>query len=131
MTSRPWSGFRTRLLWTAADAAVWVASLLVATWLRLDFAISDIYATPLLLAAAVVVTVHITIGWLFGPYAVGHELGSFEETSEVARAAAIAGAALATLTMLLDVIALPRSVPFTGLAIAVIGMFAARFEKAA
>ena len=127
MTSRPWSGFRTRLLWTAADAAVWVASLLVATWLRLDFAISDIYATPLLLAAAVVVTVHITIGWLFGPYAVGHELGSFEETSEVARAAAIAGAALATLTMLLDVIALPRSVPFTGLAIAVIGMFAARF----
>ena len=46
---------RTRLLWTSADSVVWVASLVVATWLRLDFAITDLYATPLVVATAVVV----------------------------------------------------------------------------
>jgi len=80
------------------------------------------------LATAIVVTVHVTIGLLFGPYAVGHSSGSFEETSDVARAASIAGVVLATLTLLLDVVALPRSVPFSGLAIAVTDRFAARFS---
>jgi FlaA1/EpsC-like NDP-sugar epimerase len=120
-------GLRPRLLWTTADAAIWVASLVVATWLRLDFTITDQYAAPLVAAAVVVVVVHVTSGWLLGPYAVGHELGSFEETSEVARAATIAGAFLASLTLVLHVIDLPRSVPLTSLALAVMGMFAARF----
>ena len=120
-------GLRTRLLWTTADAVIWVASLAAATWLRLDFAISDVYATPLVLAAVVVVAVHVTVGWVFGPYAVGHELGSFEETSEVARTAVVSGVSLAVLTAALDVIDLPRSVPLTGLAVALTGMFAARF----
>ena len=71
-------GLRTRLLWTAADAGVWVGSLVVATWLRLDFTITEQYLDPLALAAVVVVVVHVTLGWIFGPYAVGHELGSFE-----------------------------------------------------
>jgi FlaA1/EpsC-like NDP-sugar epimerase len=127
MTGRVAPGLPTRLLWTAADAALWIASLVVATWMRLDFTISDIYVTPLLVGTVVVVAVHVTIGWIFGPYAVGHELGSFEETSEVARAAAVAGVVLAGLTLVLDVINLPRSVPLSGLAIAVTGMFAARF----
>src|SRR6478672_7701283 len=86
---------RTRLLWTTADATVWVASLVLATWLRLDFTITEQYTGPLVAGAAVVVVVHIAFGWLFGPYAVGHELGSFEETSEVARAASVAGVVLA------------------------------------
>jgi FlaA1/EpsC-like NDP-sugar epimerase len=127
VTGRPAPGLQTRLLWTTADALVWGASLVVATWLRLDFAITDLYAAPLMAAATVVVVVHVTSGWLLGPYAVGHELGSFEETSEVARAATIAGVALASLTFLFQVIDLPRSVPLTSLAMAVMGMFAARF----
>jgi FlaA1/EpsC-like NDP-sugar epimerase len=127
LTSRSAPGLRTRLLWTALDAGVWVASLVVATSLRLDFEITDLYATPLAIASVVVIVVHVSIGWLFGPYAVGHELGSFEETAEVARAASVAGFVLATLTFLLRVVELPRSVPLTGLALAVIGMFAARF----
>ncbi len=123
----PTRGLRTRLLWTVLDAGVWVASLAVATWLRLDFAIPELYATPLVIAAGTVTVVHVSIGWLFGPYAVGHELGSFEETSEVARAALVAGLVLAALTLLVHVVPLPRSVPLTALALAVMGMFAARF----
>jgi FlaA1/EpsC-like NDP-sugar epimerase len=120
-------GLQTRLLWTTTDSVVWVASLVVATWLRLDFAITDLYAGSLVVAAVVVVVVHVAFGWLFGPYAVGHELGSFEETSEVARAAAVAGFVLAVLTLALGLVDLPRSVPLTSLALAVMGMFAARF----
>jgi FlaA1/EpsC-like NDP-sugar epimerase len=127
MIGRTAPGLRTRLLWSALDAAVWVASLVVATWLRLDFAITDLYAAPLVIATVIVVVVHVTVGWLFGPYAVGHELGSFEETSEVARAASVAGVVLTTLTLAVPVVELPRSVPLTSLALAVLGMFAARF----
>ena len=77
--------------------------------------------------AVCVIVVHVSIGWLFGPYAVGHELGSFEETAEVARAASVAGFVLAMLTLLLRVVELPRTVPLIALALAVMGMFAARF----
>jgi len=127
LSHAPARGLRTRLLWTALDAGVWAASLVVATWLGLDFQIPELYAESLAIATACVIVVHVSIGWLFGPYAVGHELGSFEETSEVARAATVAGLCLATLTLLLGVVDLPRSVPLTGLALAVLGMFAARF----
>jgi FlaA1/EpsC-like NDP-sugar epimerase len=127
VTSRSAPGLRTRLLWTLADAGVWVASLVVATWLRLDFTITEQYVAPLALAAVIAVLVHVTLGWMFGPYAVGHELGSFEEASEVGRTALLTGVVLATLTLALGVLHLPRSVPLTAVALAVMGMFATRF----
>ena len=124
---RPARGLRTRLLWTALDAGVWAASLAVALWLRLDYEITELYAAPLAAGAVCVIVVHVSVGWLFGPYAVGHELGSFEETAEVARAASVAGFTLAVLTLLLSLVELPRTVPLIALALAVMGMFAARF----
>lgn len=127
MTGRTSTGLRTRVLWTVVDAAIWVGSLLFATWLRLDFTILPQYWGPLLAGSAVVVVVHVLLGWLLGPYAIGHELGSFEETSELARTTVISGAVLALIVLVVPVIALPRSVPMTGLALAVTGMFAARF----
>lgn len=127
LSRRPARGLRTRLLWTALDAGVWAASLAVALWLRLDFEFTELYGTPLAIGTACVILVHVSVGWLFGPYAVGHELGSFEETAEVARAASVAGLTLAVLTLLLTVIELPRTVPLIALALAVMGMFAARF----
>lgn len=127
MSGQTAPALRTRLLWTTADSVVWVASLAIAIWLRLDYTVPARYVAPLVFAAMLVVLVHIGVGWLFGPYAVGHELGSFEEAAEVARAAFLAGVALASLTMVFGVVDLPRSVPLTALALAVMGMFAARF----
>ncbi len=127
LTSRSAPGLRTRLLWTALDAGCgWRASSSPPGCASTS-TITDLYATPLAIASVVVIVVHVSVGWLFGPYAVGHELGSFEETAEVARAASVAGFVLATLTFLFGVVDLPRSVPLTALALAVIGMFAARF----
>ena len=120
-------GMPVRVLWTGVDAGTWVASLFLAAWLRLDFTITAEYWSPLLLASAVVVVCHVVIGWARGPYGIGYDLGSFEETSELARTSLLSGAILCFLALAVPVVWLPRSVPFTGLAIAVTGMFAARF----
>src|SRR3954451_14603525 len=127
MTGSSTTGLRTRVLWTVVDASIWVGSLVVALWLRLDFTITHDYWMPLLVGSAVVLAVQVVLGWLYGPYAVGHELGSFEETSELARTTAGSGAVLAVLVLVVPLIDLPRSVPMTALALAVLGMFAARF----
>ncbi len=127
MTGRTTTGLTTRALWTIVDAAIWVGSLAFALWLRLDFAITTQFWAPLLVASVFVVSLHIALGWILGPYAIGHELGSFEETSELARTTAVSGGILAALILVVPVIALPRSVPITGMALALTGMFAARF----
>ena len=126
MTYAP-AGLNTRLVWSALDSLIWIGSLVIATWLRLDFHITDQYWTPLLVGSSIAVLVHLLVGWAFGPYAVGHELGSFEETSDLSRAAVVAGIVLGLLVLVVGVVDLPRSVPLTALALAVTGMFASRF----
>ncbi len=96
MTYTP-AGLNTRLVWSALDSLIWIGSLVIATWLRLDFHITDQYWTPLLVGSSIAVLVHLLVGWAFGPYAVGHELGSFEETSDLSRAAVVAGIVLGVL----------------------------------
>ncbi|MBT9257615.1 polysaccharide biosynthesis protein [Phycicoccus sp. MAQZ13P-2] len=117
----------TRLRWTAVDALVWAVALTVATSLRLDFGIPTEYYRGLVLATAVAFSLQVAIGWVWGPYAVRHELGSFEEVGELARATAVTGVVLAAAVVGLDAIALPRSVPVTATVLALGGMFAARF----
>ncbi len=127
MSTRLRSMMTTRVLWTVADATVWLASLMIALWLRLDFGVSPVWATGMALAALVVVTTQTLLGWVMGPYAIGHELGSFEEVVDLARTTVLAGVVLAVATLGLDEVDLPRSVPFTATALALIGMGAARF----
>lgn len=116
-----------RVIWTGIDAGVWVMGLLLAAWLRLEFTLPAEYFAPLVLASTVVVLCHVTIGWLRGPYGIGYDLGSFEETSDLARTTALSGVVLGFLVLVVPVLTLPRSVPFTGTAMAITGMFAARF----
>ncbi|MBM6401103.1 polysaccharide biosynthesis protein [Phycicoccus sonneratiae] len=117
----------TRLGWTLVDAACWAAALTLAAILRLDFALPVEYARGLVLGALLVAVLQTGIGWLWGPYAVSHELGSFEEAGELARATVGTGAVLAVLVAATDAIALPRSVPVTGTVLALSAMFAGRF----
>ncbi|MFQ6171912.1 polysaccharide biosynthesis protein [Oryzobacter sp. R7] len=118
---------RTRLRWTLVDVSIWGCALVAATSLRLDFAIPRDYEQALVVAAALVATLQVVLGWLTGPYAVDHELGSFEETGDLARTTVVSGAVLGVVTILLPVINLPRSVPLSGTFLALTAMFAARF----
>ena len=127
MRARWVSGLRTRVVWSLVDASVWAMSLALAMWFRLDFGISEEFAGPLLGAIALTVSLHLSLGWIWGPYAVGHELGSFEETTDLARTTLVSGAVTSTLVLVLPVVTIPRSVPLSATAIAVTGMFALRF----
>lgn len=117
----------TRVRWTIVDVALWAGALASATILRLDFGIPNTYSRGLLVAAALVAVLQILGGWIFGPYGINHELGSFEETGDLARTTVLVGASLATFVMTTSYIALPRSVPITGTVLALAYMFAARF----
>lgn len=113
--------------WTVVDVTAWAFALFVAALLRLDFGIPREYETDLLLAAVAVSLLHVVLGWLTGPYAVDHELGSFEETGDLARTTVISGAALGALVLVAPVVDVPRSVPISGTFFAMMLMFAARF----
>ncbi|HMM93625.1 nucleoside-diphosphate sugar epimerase/dehydratase [Phycicoccus sp.] len=117
----------TRVRWTVLDILLWAGALTAATILRLDFGIPRTYGQGLVLATAVVACLQIVGGWLFGPYGIDHELGSFEETSDLARTTVIVGSVLVVITFATDSVSLPRSVPITGTVLALAFMFAARF----
>ena len=118
---------KTRILWSLVDLTIWALALTLALWFRLDFAINAMYEGPLMSAIMLACLLHLGLGWVWGPYAVGHELGSFEETTELARTTLASGAVTSLLVLVIPVITIPRSVPLSGTAIAVTGMFAARF----
>ncbi|MGG5260594.1 polysaccharide biosynthesis protein [Phycicoccus avicenniae] len=117
----------TRLRWTAVDVVLWAAALTLAASLRLDFAIPYEFARGLLIGTVLVAVLQVAIGWLTGPYAVSHELGSFEEAGELGRTTVLSGIVLGICVAVIDLIQLPRSVPVSGTVLALTAMFAARF----
>jgi FlaA1/EpsC-like NDP-sugar epimerase len=62
-----------------ADAATWIAALLVATWLRYEFAFQTSSVPKLLVLLAAVALTHVGVGLLLGLYASWWRPGSFEE----------------------------------------------------
>lgn len=84
-------------------------------------------AVPLLLAVVVASVLHVSLGWIWGPYAVGHTLVPYEETTELPRTTFVSAAVTLLSVLVLPVIAVPRRVAFSRTAIAITGMFAARF----
>ncbi len=117
----------TRVRWTVVDAVLWCVALFVAASLRLDFHMPVDFERDLAIAAIVAGVLQAFIGWLSGPYAVNHELGSFEETGELARTTLVVGAVVSAGVMLLGLVEVPRSVPVSGTVMALTSMFAARF----
>ncbi|NNM45774.1 nucleoside-diphosphate sugar epimerase/dehydratase [Knoellia koreensis] len=117
----------TRWMWAAVDAAIYAVALGTADWLRYDFAFSDIAMRGLLALCLVAVVVHVASGALIGPYAVGHERGSFEETEDLAKSVGVTAVVLIVIVLATNWVTVPRSVPFTGSVLALVGMFAVRF----
>jgi len=116
-----------RWVWAAVDAAIWFVAIFAATWLRYDFDPEAAFVVGTLAFAGVAVLAHLLVGALVGPYAVGHQRGSFEESLDVAQTVVVTTPALAAWALLADPIIVPRSVPVIAGAFALMGMFAARF----
>lgn len=124
------SGRRDRLVrwsWAAADAAIWIVAVYAATLLRFDFAAGPTFIIPTLGFALVAAGAQVGVGASIGPYRVGHQRGSFEETVDVGRAASITALVLMVWAVLADPVVVPRSVPIIAGALAMSSMFAARF----
>ncbi|GAA4719508.1 nucleoside-diphosphate sugar epimerase/dehydratase [Pedococcus ginsenosidimutans] len=117
-----------RWLWAVVDAVVLVAALYIGSWMRFDFHPGPVFVTNLAILSAVAVATHLLVGILIGPYAVGHERGSFEEIADIAKAVAVTGTVLVAVVLGFRWQAtVPRSVPFIGATFGLVGMFASRF----
>ncbi|MCL3862922.1 nucleoside-diphosphate sugar epimerase/dehydratase [Actinotalea sp. K2] len=116
-----------RSAWAVIDALIWFAAILLATWLRFDFDLEPVLVGGTLLVAAVAVALHVAVGFFAGPYAVSHQRGSFEESSDISRTVAITAAGLAVWAFAASPLLVPRSVPLIAGAFALTGMFAGRF----
>lgn len=115
-----------RWSWAAVDAATWVVGVYLATWLRFDYDLDEFAFGAAVFAATAALT-HVVMGSVAGPYAVGHVRGSFEESVDIGRTVAGVTAVLLAWALAADPLMVPRSVPVIAGAVALAGMFAARF----
>jgi FlaA1/EpsC-like NDP-sugar epimerase len=116
-----------RWLWAVVDSGLLVAALFVACWLRFDFTIEPILIADMVWLSAAGIACNLVAGTVLGPYAVGHDRGSFEETTDILRSVLVTGVVLVAIVLGTSWLDVPRSVPFTGVAFAMMAMFASRF----
>ena len=115
-----------RWSWAVVDSAVWMLVVPFSAWIRYDLENHAIFTAATLRFAGIAVLANLVLGALFGPYAVGHVRGSFEEVVDVARTVALTAMVLITAVFVFEVDGAPRSVPFTASAFSLIAMLAAR-----
>ncbi|WP_338750967.1 nucleoside-diphosphate sugar epimerase/dehydratase [Janibacter alittae] len=115
-----------RWLWAIIDLAVVVVATLLAAWFRYDFG-TQAFAAPVWQFAGVAAAAHLVLGALFGPYAVGHLRGSYEEIIDLTRTVLLWAVPLQVVTVMGPWDLGPRSLPFTAGTAALVGMFGARF----
>ncbi len=116
-----------RWSWALVDAGIWFWAIYAATWLRLDFSTTPVLVLSTLVFAGAAALLHVLIGAFLGPYGVGHQRGSFEETSDISRAVVLTSAATFVWAMLANFYVVPRTVPLIAGAFALAAMFASRF----
>jgi FlaA1/EpsC-like NDP-sugar epimerase len=116
-----------RWVWVLFDGAIWFGAIYGATWLRFDFKSTDVLMDHTLTFAAVATLAYVLIGSIIGPYAIGHQRGSFEETNDLATTALVTTGGLLAWDFLAIPLIVPRSVPVVAGALALVGMFALRF----
>jgi FlaA1/EpsC-like NDP-sugar epimerase len=114
-------------VWVLFDAGIWFVAIYGATWLRFDFRDTSVLVVSTLVFAIAAAVVHVAVGAVIGPYAVGHRRGSFEETTDLSRTVLVTTIGLLVWALLAAPLVVPRSVPVTAGALALVGMFAVRF----
>ena len=117
-----------RWYWAFIDTVCWLASVYAATALRLDFDVLATLSVGTLWYAVSAALLHVCLGAVIGPYAIGHARGSFEEIVDIGRAVVIT--TLIGFTVMAVVIhpyPVPRTVPLISGAIALGLMLAVRF----
>lgn len=101
--------------WPIADATLWIIAIVVGTFLRYDFGVTQTLTSTVLTFGASAAVIHVMVGHLVGPYRQGHERGSFGEVVDLARAVAITTLLVAVAVFVVhDRVELPRSVPVIG-----------------
>jgi FlaA1/EpsC-like NDP-sugar epimerase len=120
-------GWLHRWVWVLFDAVIWFVAIYGATWLRFDFMDASVLVVATMVFACTAAVVHLLVGGLIGPYAVDHLRGSFEETTYLIRAVLVTMAALMAWDLFAEPQVVPRSVPVVAGALALVGMFAARY----
>ncbi len=113
--------------WAGVDGLAWIACVILAIWLRFDFNIPSAVSTSMIAVALAAALVQLFVGAFAGPYAIGHERGSFEEVVELGRAALITAGIVFTALLVLRPTGFPRTTPFTAGALALGSMLALRF----
>ncbi|SER73120.1 dTDP-glucose 4,6-dehydratase [Pedococcus cremeus] len=116
-----------RWLWAFVDLVLWGVAIFAAALLRYDFDLARLPLQEIAGLAGMAVALHLVAGALVGPYAVGHDRGSFEETRDVARTVTITGLVLIGVVFEPHFFDVARSIPFIATSLAMIGMFAVRF----
>ncbi len=116
-----------RWVWLLFDVLIWFVAIYAATWLRFDFEDTSVLVGDTFLFAASSSLTYAVIGAIIGPYSVGHRRGSFEETADLAGTTLATSSGLMLLVFFANDVIVPRSVPVVAGALALVGMFAARF----
>jgi FlaA1/EpsC-like NDP-sugar epimerase len=114
-------------MWLLFDGAIWFTAVYGATWLRFDFLDVRVLVESTLAFAGAAAVVHMIVGAAIGPYAVGHRRGSFEESTELGGTVLVTTSGLLVWAFAATPLMVPRSVPVVAGALALVGMFAARF----
>ena len=114
--------------WAAADAALVILATYAATWLRYDLDFNEFFTMTIARFAVVAALVHVVAGVAAGPYRIGHQRGSFEETADIGLTILFDAAVLILMLMVTPWFhGVPRSLTLLVPALALVGMFTLRF----
>lgn len=105
----PWR--RKTALLAAVDGFAWLLALLLASWLRYEFALTQVHGGALVRASAVAVLVSWIAGWSTHLYSGGYAVGSLDDVLNLAKATILGGFAALVAVLLGLAPSIPRSVP--------------------
>jgi FlaA1/EpsC-like NDP-sugar epimerase len=103
-----------------------VGALIGATYLRYELSFAPIDWRGFAIAAALAIVLQLAVGFLLGPYAIGHMRGSFEEIVDLAKTVAVTTAALCLPVFIALPILVPKSVPLIAGPFALVAMLGLR-----